>query len=59
MIYSGRYSVHGMYVINWGVKKWRPFKEMITATISFAIATGRLDDRSSHEDDWDENSERE
>lgn len=43
-----------------GIRKWRPAKEMITAIINFAIATGRrLEDRRSREDDWDKNSDRE
>lgn len=41
------------------LEKWRPAKEIITATINFAIATGRLEDRRSREDDWDENGDSE
>lgn len=41
------------------LEKWRPAKDIITATINFAIATGRLEDRRSREDDWDENGDSE
>lgn len=40
-------------------KKWHPAKEMIIATINFAIATGRLEDRKSREDNLDEDSDEE
>ena len=33
--------------------KWRPTIEMVTATINFAIATGRLEDRREEREEGD------
>ena len=34
--------------------KWRPTNEMVTATINFAIATGRLEDRREEREESDD-----